>query len=114
MKLSYFILGVAILPSSCAYNDSNSSDTISCSGVEISFAGDVLPLITTSCATNTTCHATGSHEGPGALTNYTQVNAAGADISAAVASGDMPKNSSLTASERNTIICWVRNGGLNN
>lgn len=113
MKSSRLIFAVAVILSSCAYNDSSSGE-VSCTGVEISFAEDVMPIITTSCATDVTCHATGSREGPGALTTYAQVNGARADIAAAVTSGDMPKNSSLTAAERNTIICWVRNGGLNN
>lgn len=108
----YLPIIVAIL-TSCAYNDS-SSGTVDCSGVNISFAEDVLPVITASCATNSTCHASGSREGPGALINYAQVNAAKADIESSVASGDMPKNSSLSADQRNTIICWIRNGAANN
>lgn len=113
MKLSHFLMTLCTVLSSCAYNDSGSGE-VSCTGAEVSFAVDVMPLIATTCATEASCHAAGSHEGPGALTTYAQVNAAKSDIAASVRDGTMPKNSSLTTSERNTIICWVQNGGLNN
>ncbi|HZY81783.1 MAG TPA: hypothetical protein VFE50_19805 [Cyclobacteriaceae bacterium] len=113
MKPVYLLAFVVFALSSCGYNNSN-PETINCSGVEISFAEDVMPVITASCATNSTCHATGSHEGPGALTTYAQVNAARNDIESSVESGDMPKNSSLSKEHRNTIICWIRNGAVNN
>ena len=103
---------VLLFTSSCASNDS--SESISCGTVEISFAADVMPIVTASCATDSDCHAAGSKEGPGALTTYSQVHAARTDIASTVSSGSMPKDASLTATERNNIVCWIRNGALDN
>jgi hypothetical protein len=97
--------------SACSYNKIEST---SCNGVDISFTKDVLPIVTASCATNSSCHATGSKEGPGALTSYAQVYASRNDVQSAVASGEMPQNSSLTSDQRNNIICWIKNGALDN
>jgi hypothetical protein len=60
------------------------------------------------------CHNTGSVNGPGALTNYTQIKAAAAQIKSSVESGTMPKNGALTTAQKNAISCWVSSGGLNN
>lgn len=79
-----------------------------------SFSTDVSPIIQTSCAVNAGCHASGSTNGPGPLTNYAQVFSARTSIKAAVASGLMPRNSTLSASQKNAIICWIDSGAPNN
>jgi len=112
MKKLFIPIAVLLVIDSCSYRDS--SDSISCNGLNLSFRNDVLPIITASCAANASCHAAGSKQGPGALTNFTQVQAASNDIKVAVESGIMPQNSSLTSTERNNIICWIRNGTLDN
>jgi hypothetical protein len=84
----------------------------SCTGTK-TFSSDVSPIIQGVCASSG-CHNAGSTNGPGALTNYQQVFNARANIRSAVSSGTMPKNSSLTASQKNAIICWIDNGALDN
>jgi hypothetical protein len=84
-----------------------------CTGVNSSFAANVFPIIQTNC-TASGCHATGSTNGPGALTNYTQVKNAAVSIKAAVRSGLMPQGGSLTAAEIKIISCWVDSGAPNN
>jgi hypothetical protein len=86
--------------------------TPECSGTK-SFATDVSPLIAAKCAISG-CHASGSTNGPGALTNYSQVNAAKTRIRTAVSNGTMPKNGSLTDDQKNNIICWIDAGAQNN
>ena len=88
--------------------------TPDCSGSAKSFANDVSPVFQTSCAINSSCHATGSGNGPGTLLNYSQILNARADIRSAVASGHMPLNATLTASQKNAILCWIDNGAPNN
>lgn len=86
-----------------------------CSGVTNNkFTADVSPIISSSCATNAGCHATGSTNGPGPLTNYTQIFNARAQIRTAVANGTMPQNGTLTASQKNSIICWIDSGAPQN
>ena len=88
--------------------------TADCSGPAKSFVTDVSPLFQTSCAINSGCHATGSGNGPGPLLTYSQIFNARADIRSAVASGHMPLNSTLTATQKNAILCWIDNGAPNN
>ena len=86
----------------------------SCSGVAAAFAANVNPVIQNTCATDATCHGSGSPNGPGPLLNYAQIFAARAQIKASVAAGTMPKVGSLSTAQKNTIICWVDAGAPNN
>jgi hypothetical protein len=88
--------------------------TVNCSTVtNKAFASDVSPIIQTVCAV-AGCHATGSANGPGALTNYTQVFNARTLIRSAVSSGAMPQGSTLSSAQKNSIICWIDSGAPNN
>lgn len=83
-----------------------------CTGVNASFANDILPLIQTRCWG---CHGAGSTNGPGQLTNYTEIKNAAARIRTAVVTGYMPKNAGpLPAAEIRQIRCWVDSGTPNN
>lgn len=77
------------------------------------FAADINPIIQASCAV-AGCHATGSVNGPGALTNYTQVFNNRSAIRTAVASGRMPQGSSLSTGQKNSLLCWIDSGAPNN
>jgi hypothetical protein len=89
--------------------------TLNCSTVtNKAFAADVSPIISSTCAINAGCHAAGSGNGPGPLTNYTQIFNARTTIRSSVSSGSMPKNSTLTTPQKNSIICWIDSGAPNN
>ena len=88
--------------------------TVDCSGPAKSFVTDASPVFQTSCAANPGCHATGSNNGPGPLLTYSQIFNARADIRSAVASGHMPLNATLTAAQKNAIVCWIDSGAPNN
>jgi hypothetical protein len=81
--------------------------------VSTSFSANVAPIIQTNCAVSG-CHATGSTNGPGALTSYTQIKNAAVQIKQAVVSRFMPQGSSLTNAQIKTISCWVDAGAPNN
>ena len=87
---------------------------VNCSTVPKAFAADVNPIIQSICATDATCHGSGSANGPGPLLTYTQIYNARALIKPAVSSGIMPKVGTLTTAQKNSIICWVDAGGPNN
>lgn len=87
------------------------SSSIDCSGVSKTYSADISPIIQTSCGG---CHGAGSSNGPGELTSYSRVFNARAQIRSAVSSGAMPKNGTLTAAQKNAILCWIDNGALNN
>ncbi len=93
-------------------SSNNNNNNITCTGTK-SFSVDVSPIIQTVCATSG-CHDASSTNGPGPLTNYQQVFNARATIRPAIVSGIMPKNTSLSASQKTAIICWIDNGAANN
>src|SRR5258708_38011089 len=98
----------------CSKSNNSSSSSIDCSGTAKSFATDANPIIQSFCATNSGCHASGSTNGPGALTTYQQVFNNRSAIRTAVANGSMPQNSSLSTSQKSAIICWIDNGAADN
>jgi uncharacterized membrane protein len=117
MKRIIIIASVNVLLFACSKSvtsNGSSDTTINCGGVTQSFSADVNPIIQSSCATGSNCHAAGSNSGPGELITYSEIKSASAEIRAAVSSGVMPKTGSLTASEKNAIICWIDNGSSNN
>ena len=83
-----------------------------CDSTPKSFSTDVNPVIQASCALSG-CHAAGSNNGPGALLTYSQIFNARTSIRSAVFSGRMPKNASLSVSEKAKILCWIDNGSKN-
>ena len=94
-------------------NNGGMQATVDCSGAAKSFAADVNPIIQASC-TLAGCHNAGSINGPGPLLTYQQIFNARISIRSAVASGLMPQNSALSASQKNNILCWIDNGAVNN
>lgn len=112
MKKAIFIFAASLVLFACT-KSSVSNYTPDCTTAK-SWSTDVSPVIQASCATNSGCHATGSMEGPGALTTYQQVYNNRGSIRNAVVNGTMPKGSSLTAAQKNAIICWIDNGAANN
>ena len=111
LKFSFLFFALLFLINACAKKPGFTAD---CSGPAKSFVTDVSPVFQTSCAINSGCHATGSGNGPGPLLNYSQIFNTRADIRSAVASGHMPLNATLTASQKNAILCWIDNGAPNN
>jgi len=96
---------------SCGKDNAAPAD---CSGPAKTFSADVHPITSSTCATNSDCHGNGSVNGPGPLLTYTQVFNARSSIRSAVSDGRMPKNGSLSASQKSAIICWIDSGGPNN
>lgn len=84
-----------------------------CTGAATSFATDVNPIFQSVCA-QSSCHNSGSVNGPGALTTYAQISASKSLIRGAILSGAMPKTGTLTAAQKNSIICWIDAGAANN
>jgi hypothetical protein len=83
-----------------------------CTGVNASFANDVLPIIQANCGG---CHGAGSTRGPGPLTNYTEIKNAAVRIKTSVITGSMPLNAApLPDAAIRKIRCWVDSGTPNN
>ena len=95
-------------------NGGGGGGTANCTGVAAAFAANVNPIIQASCATDATCHGTGSANGPGPLKTYNDIFNARVAIKTAVGNGTMPKTGTITTAQKNSIICWVDAGGPNN
>ncbi|HET9824189.1 MAG TPA: hypothetical protein VFP87_02580 [Chitinophagaceae bacterium] len=91
---------------------SSNSRSLNCT-VAKTFSGDALPVFQAKCALSG-CHATGSSNGPGALTTYQQIFNARSDIRNAVITGFMPQGGSLTDDQLSSIVCWIDSGAPNN
>ena len=120
-KVSLVFLAIIFITISCSKSSSSTGGggnggggTVNCSGVASAFAANVNPIIQSTCATDASCHGSGSFNGPGPLLTYTQIFNAKDQIKTAVANGTMPKTGSLTTAQKNSIICWVNSGGPNN
>jgi hypothetical protein len=102
--------------SSCSKNGSETTrggNTIDCNGAPKTFSRDVNPLVQSVC-NQSSCHASGSTNGPGPLTNYTQVFNARSVIRSAISSGFMPQDRTFSAAQKAAFICWIDNGAPNN
>lgn len=119
MKKAFAITSIIILfvfiNISCSKSGSgNGGASVDCNTVaNKAFSADVNPTIQSSCAISG-CHEAGSGNGPGALTNYTQVFNARTTIQSAVSAGSMPKTGSISTSQKNSILCWIQSGAPNN
>ncbi|MDP4263252.1 MAG: hypothetical protein Q8941_12055 [Bacteroidota bacterium] len=98
---------------SMANNNSGGTTTFDCASSPKTFAADANPVIQTFC-NQASCHNAGSTNGVGPLTNFDQIFNARASIRAAIASGIMPQNTTLTTAQKTSIICWIDNGAQNN
>lgn len=108
------IVLIVVLVNACKKDSENdNSQTVDCSTITTTFSGTVSPLIASSCA-KSDCHATGSTNGPGALTNYTQIFNSRVRIREVVASGQMPQDATFSANQKAIITCWIDAGATNN
>lgn len=109
-----FIFSLSLFVESCGKCDCIES-TDPCNGLSFKFAADVQPIITTRCATSPGCHAIGSINSGGPLTNYTQVFNKRLEIKIQVSSGSMPPPpDTLSSNQKNKIICWLNSGAPDN
>lgn len=78
----------------------------------VSFSQEVLPIMKVSC-TNTSCHSYGTVSEP--LTNYQEIKSILPSVRSVIANASMPVAPyELTQEERELIIEWIDQGGLNN
>ena len=118
-KTAAFVVSSLLLFVACSKdsgtNPTPPPTTPTCTGT-VSYSATVNPIIQSTCATNASCHGSGSTNGPRELLTYSQVFNNSGSIRTAVANGIMPKAGStpLTASQKNSILCWIDAGAPNN
>ncbi len=99
-----FILSTVFvfLFSNCKKNNTSASYTPSCSGTQ-SYSINVAPLIQNYCVS---CHSN--------YASFNQVKLSSASIRNSIVSGSMPRGALLTTDQKNSIVCWIDAGALNN
>lgn len=117
--LAVLVIMICIVSGCSKDNTTNNSGTgggrtFSCTGINPTFSADVQPILTSLCSINSNCHASGSTNSGGVLTNYTQVNAKKSNIRAAIINGTMPQSGTITQAQINAFICWIDSGAPNN
>ncbi|MFM2138448.1 MAG: hypothetical protein RJA57_755 [Bacteroidota bacterium] len=108
------LFALPLLTACSKKSDNGGGATADCSTVNNkAFAADITPIFQANCSL-AGCHASGSNSGPGALVTYAQISSAKSSIRASVVNGSMPQGRSLTAAQKNSIICWIDSGAPNN
>lgn len=79
------------------------SYTPSCTSTTPSFSATVKPLIQSSCVS---CHSQYS--------TYSQISASSGSIRSSIVNGSMPKGTTLSDDQKNSIVCWIDAGKPNN
>ena len=83
--------------------DTQVSYTPSCSSSTPSFSATVKPLIQSACVN---CHSEYSA--------YAQISSSSSSIRSSIVSGSMPKGTTLSEGQKNSIVCWIDAGKPNN
>ncbi len=102
-KLMLGLIVFSAFLGACSKSSSSPSYTPDCSGPAKSFKTDAQPVIQGSCVG---CHSNYS--------TYSGITADKSAIRASIVDGSMPKNSSLSATQKNNVVCWIDNGAPNN
>ncbi len=107
-----------LLAGGCKYDKGEllnppSSGPVNCATSVAKFRADIMPLITSKCATPY-CHNTDASGGI-VLQNYAEISAAKVRIyERAVVEKSMPLNFPLQSAEINLLKCWIDNGAKDN
>lgn len=97
------LLGCCIMMVACKKTSTSVEYTPDCSGAAQSYSSNVSPVIQGSC---TGCHAK--------YATYSGIAGDKAAIRRTIVDGSMPEGTSLTAAQKNSVVCWIDNGAVNN
>lgn len=116
LRVSVVLITFTVLLLSCSKSEvaPPAATPNPCSTINAKFSTDVSVIIQSNCATNSSCHAAGSVNGPGPLLTYAQISANASAIKTQVESKLMPKGATLSQADIDKIKCWVNSGALNN
>ena len=99
--LLYVTLAIAALSTACKKD--SKTFTPDCSGAAKSYSANVEPIIVASCAS---CH--------NEYLDYINVKNDSKAIRSTIIDGSMPEKETLSTEHKNTIVCWIDNGCLDN
>ena len=110
------LISIIFFINSCSKGSggSNPAPADPCLGLSFKFAADVQPIVNTTCAISSNCHAAGSTNRGGPLTDYNKNFVKRSDIKFQIEAGLMPQSGSISADQKNKLICWINSGAPNN
>jgi hypothetical protein len=94
---------ITVLAGACSKSSTTPIYTADCSGAAKSYSQDALPVINSACVS---CHS-----------EYSTYNGIAADkdaIRMTIINGSMPTKTTLTATQKNNVVCWIDSGAPNN
>lgn len=100
--LALVALSCTVLISCSKISNSNTSYMPTCTGAVKSYKADVAPIIQSYCSG---CHS---------FSTYNSLYAVRNSVSGQIESGGMPRGASLSAAQKDAIICWINSGAPNN
>jgi hypothetical protein len=101
--IGIMLISIGLWTGCSKISNSNTSYTPSCTGTVKSYKTDVAPLIKTYCSG---CHSN--------FSTYTSLSADKNNVSGQVESGNMPRGTSLSTTQKDAILCWISSGAPNN
>lgn len=114
-NLIILLISIIFFVARCGKSSTGGSTvTDPCLGLSFKFAADVQPIFNSTCSNSSFCHGTNSTNSGGPLTDYNKIFLKRSDIKGQINAGLMPRNGSLTADQKNKIICWIDSGAPNN
>ncbi|MCX6306898.1 MAG: hypothetical protein NT040_18180 [Bacteroidetes bacterium] len=102
-KIMIGLLFCSALMGGCKKSSTTPAYTPDCTGAVKSYSSDVSPIIQSACAN---CHSN--------FSNYAQISGDKSAIRSKIVDGSMPQGGSLSAAQKNNVVCWIDNGALNN
>ena len=117
-KISYYILITAFIVTivaACKKDKGEAAPVVVECTTTISYSVSIVPIVTTKCATASSCHKAGSVNGD--YTTYAGLKAKvdnGSLNNRVVVTKTMPSTGPLSDADISTINCWIKQGGLNN
>ena len=102
-KVMFGLMICAAMTMACKKSSNSASYTPDCTGAAKSYSSNVAPILQGSCSG---CHSQ--------FASYPGVSADRAAIRSKIVDGSMPQGGSLTVAQKNSIVCWIDSGALNN
>lgn len=115
VKIAGLIIGISLLTACYKDKEDLLYGSVQCETTSVSFSVDIMPILSTSCAT-VGCHVQGG-SGNGLFENYNQVKAKidnGSFQQRVTVQRDMPPSTPLTDCQIKHIEQWILDGSLNN
>jgi hypothetical protein len=112
LSILLLVILTAFLFQTCKKDDLKNLD---CSTIAATYSANIKPLVTTQCATSSSCHGAGTTRSD--YSTYAGLKSVADDGSLekkVLKDKSMPPSGALSLDQRRQIKCWLNNGSQNN